>query len=290
MLRTDRLYFGFVGLLLGPALGAQEAAKPPAKPTTIRFEIAIEDSSVEPPVHETDAIFLGSEAVRLDSLVDDSGSASMSVIYRRKQKDYLILFHEVEEAVVYDLEEFGRFTDKKKALQERLWERLSSTGSPEEAEVLSKMRESRREAGRLQIQAERLGLRLEKTDETGQTDGHPWTKYREFRSGSLAREFLVTPWQHLGIGAETSEVFEEIAFFAERRKEISEGLDRAPDPFQHFDAFGGFPLVVRQFNGEGEVVFESTVTAIETLEDSDAVFKNPGYAEEGLADRVRELE
>jgi len=290
MRRINWLFIGAVSLVLASGAWAQETDSAEGAEKTVRFEIALEDSSVTPAIPEKGAVMLGPGAVRMDSELDESGSPSSSMIYQRESKSYLVLFHDNEEAVVYDVGEFKRYAEKNEALQEKLWERLSMGRSPEESEALKKMRQSRRETARLGQQAMQAGLKLEKTEETGVLDGHSWVKFQELRSGTLAREFLVTPWEQFGIGEETSEIFEEIADFAEQRREISGGMNRAPDPFEYYDEFGGFPLVMRQFDGEGNVVLESRVTAIETVESSEALFQNPGYPEEGLADRVPVIE
>ena len=47
---------------------------------------------------------------------------------------------------------------------------------------------------------------------------------------------------------------------------------------------------MRQFDGDGTLVFTATVTSIEEVDDSEGLFENPGYPEEGLSDRVRSLE
>ena len=284
------LLVGTVSMMVASDLPAQEPQAIQKAAKIVRFELAIEDLGVDPAVRETALVFLGPDAIRLDSEVDEAGSPVSSMIFRRKEEGYLILFHETEEAVIYDLDEFREFTEKSDALQDRMWERLTEGRSPEETEALKKMRVSKRETARLGQVAMRAGLELEKTDESGELDGYPWRKYRELRSGTLSREFLVTPWEHLGIEGETARIFNEIASFSEEKQKISSGMSRAPEPFEHYVDLGGFPLVVRQFDGEGNLVFTTTVTAIESIEDSESLFQNPGYPEEGMADRVRTIE
>ena len=281
------LIAGSMTMIVGSISWAQVLEQEERASVAIRFETDIEDTGVEPPVRERGRVILGPNAVRVDGEVDESGSPSSSMIFRREKQGYLILFHETEEAVVYDLPEIEEYVEKNEVLQDRLWKRLTAGRSPEETEALMKMRESRKETARLGQDAMLAGLKLVKTEEKGESDGHPWTKFQEFRSGTLAREFLVTPWEHLGVSAETAAVFQETGQFAAQRLEISQGLDRAPDPFQHYAEFGGFPLVVRQFDGEGNVVYKSTVTSIEKVENCATLFENPGYQEEGLSDRVR---
>ena len=94
----------------------------------------------------------------------------------------------------------------------------------------------------------------------------------------------------LGIEGETAKIFIEIATFSEEKQKLSAGMSRAPEPFEHYADFGGFPLVVRQFDGEGNSVFTTTVTAIDWIEDTEALFQNPGYPQEGMADKVRTIE
>jgi hypothetical protein len=284
------LMAGVLPILGGADLRAQEAQIEQGGAKILKFEIVAEDLGVDPTVTETNLLYLGPKALQFDSEVGESGAPLSSMVFRRQDQSYLILFHEVNEALVYDIEEFEEYTVKNEALQDRLWERLTEGQTPEEAEALRKMRASKRETGRLGQEAMRAGLELKKTDQTGEMDGHPWRKFQEFRSGTLSREFLVTPWSHLGVDNETSEIFDEIAAFDEQRREISKGMSRAPDSFEHYDEFDGFPLVVRQFDGAGNVVFTATVKSIEPVTNDEGLFENPGYAEEGLADRVRTLE
>lgn len=269
---------------------AQESQAAIAEEKILRIEIDFEDSSVDPVVREKNRLYLGPNALQFDTVIDESGQPVSSAIFRRKDQSYLILLHEPKESVVYDVEEFRRYTAKNKALQDRLWERLAEGRPPEEVEALEKMRESKRETASLGEEAMRAGVKLEKTEESGELGGHPWTKYQEYISGSLSREFLVTPWAHLGVHAETSEIFEEIAAFDDQKREISPGMSRVPNPFEHYDEFDGYPLVSRQFDGEGNIVFTATVTSIETMEETEGLFENPGYPEKGMADRVRTLE
>lgn len=281
------LLLGSLSMLIGSDLHSQELQSTKASAKILKFEIDVEDLGVDPVVQEKDRVLLGPDALRLDSDVDDSGTPLSSLVFRRRDRSYLILFHESKEAVVYDLAEFKEFTEKSEALQNRLWERLAEGRPPEEAEILTKMRESKRETARLGQEAMQAGLELKKTEETGELDGHPWRKYQEFRHGTLSREFLVTPWTHLGVQDETSRIFEEIKAFDDQKREFSQGMNRAPDPFGHYVEFGGFPVVVRQFDGGGNIVYTATVTSIEEVEDSGDLFQNPGYQEEGMADRVR---
>ena len=284
------LVVGVLSILSSADLRAQKSQASRGTAKIVGFQIEIEDLGVDPVVREANRMFLGPRRLQYDSEIDESGAPLSTMVFRRQDQSYLILFHETKEALVYDLEEFEKYTEKSAALQDRLWERLTEGRSPEEAEALKKMRESKRETGRLGQEAMRAGLELKKTDERGELDGHPWRKYQEFRSGILSREFLVTPWSHLSIDAETSEIFKEIAVYNERKLEISDGMSRVPAPFEHYEKFEGFPLVVRQFDADGNLVFSATVTSIDGVEDTEGLFGNPGYPEEGLADRVRTIE
>jgi hypothetical protein len=290
MRKLVTLIAGVLPILGGADLRAQEAQIDQGGAKILKFEIAAEDLGVDPAVKETNLLYLGPKALQFDSDVGELGVPLSSMVFRRQDQSYLVLFHELNEALVYDIEEFEEYTVKNEALQDRLWERLTEGRSPEEAEALKKMRESKRETGRLGQEAMRAGLELKKTEETGEMDGHPWRKFQEIRSGTLSREFLVTPWSHLGVPKEMSKIFDEIAAFGEQKREISKGLSTAPDPFEHYDEFDGFPLVVRQFDGAGNVVFTATVKSIETVTNEEGLFENPGYPEEGLSDRVRTLE
>lgn len=279
-------------LIVGPVIQAQEEAEdqPEIHSKVMRFEIRAVEPGTESAGHEAGVFYLGPDALRIDTSGEDPESMASSLIFLRQEKRYLVLMHETEEAVTYDLEEFARYTKKNEALQEKLWERLAGAASPEEAEAMLELRRVRREAGVARNKLLKATLDLEKTDVTGEMDGYAWTLYRELAGETVMREFLVAPWDDLGIAEQTSEIFEETAYFAAQKKEISGGLSLAYDPFQHYDQFDGYPLVMRQLNADGSVVLEVKVTAIQEVDDPGEFFENPGYPEKSLSETVRVIE
>lgn len=289
-----RLVLGLISalsLIVGPVIQAQEETeiRPEIQQDSkvMRFEIRGVEPGTDSADYEGGVFYLGPGALRMDASGEDSETMASSLIYLRQDKSYMVLMHETEEAVTYDLEEFARYTEKNEALQEKLWERLAGAASQEEAEAMLELRRVRREAAIAKNKILKATLNLEKTDVTGEMDGHVWTLYREFAGETVTREYLVTPWDDLGITEETSEIFEETAYFAAQKKEISGGLSLAYDPFQHYDQFDGYPLVMRQLNADGSVVLDVKVTAIQAVDDPGDLFENPGYPEKGLSETVR---
>jgi len=77
--------------------------------------------------------------------------------------------------------------------------------------------------------------------------------------------------------------------FAEDSLQIAGGVSRLENPYEPYLEIGGFPLVIRYFNSQGESMVETRAVSIETVA-GNGVFENPGYPEKGIAEDLAELE
>lgn len=293
------LRFRDLGLLLSgvlfaispvPGFAQTRGLESDAKALRIRQEIT--DSRFSPPATEVLITTLGRGAFRLDTELDAEGAPAISSIFRVEQDSFLILFHDTQEAAIQDRVQLRVVAERRKALEKRLEERLAEDPTGEAA-AHARMLELRKDTARLEAEqdqeGEQVGRRFEKTSESGEILGYPWNKYRQVRDGLLVQELLVTPWADLGIGDEAALVFERLSRFAEDSLQIAGGVSRLENPYEPYLEIGGFPLVIRYFNSQGESMVETRAVSIETVA-GNGVFENPGYPEKGIAEDLAELE
>lgn len=290
--RTLGLLLNVVLLAFSPAPGAAQAgdSESDAKATRIRQETT--NSRVSPPTTDVMITILGRSALRLDTELDAEGAPLVSTIFRVEQDSFLILLHDTQEAAIQDREQLRVIAERRQALEKRLEERLAEDPTGEAA-AHARMLELRKETARLEAEKDRegkpAGVRFEKTSESGELLGYPWNKYRQVRDGLLVQELLVTPWADLGIGDEAALVFERMSRFVEDAMEIAGGVRRMENPYEPYLELGGFPLVIRYFNPQGDSIAETRAVSIETVV-ANGVFENPGYPEKGIAADLPELE
>lgn len=294
MLKSKGLGLLLSGLLLviSPAPGFAQASGLEGAPEALRIRQVTTDSRLSPPATEAQIATLGRGAFRLDTELADDGDPAISSIFRVDEDNFLILFHDTQEAAIQDREQIRAVAERRKALEKRLEERLAEDPTGEAA-AHARMLERRKEAARLEAEQDRedkpAGLRFERTSDTGELLGYRWIKYRQVRDGLPVQELLVTPWADLGIGDEAALVFERMSRFAEDSMEIAGGANRLENPYEPYLELGGFPLVVRYLDPEGEPIVETRAVSIETVV-ATGVFENPGYPEEGIAEDVPDLE
>ncbi len=259
------------------ALTAWASAEEAQQLTRIRLET--EDRSRSPAIVEVDDLYLAPGAVRLDSEMNDAGGPQFSTIFRTGQ-GFLYVMHDVGQAMLQDRQQSELYAQRWKALQQQALERMGAD-SEEEMALLEK----RQELARAEQAAQAAAIELQRTGETGELNGRPWSRFTETRSGVLAREMLVISWEELGLAAEVTDVFEEIGRF---HQDLREMFGRGPttSAFDYYRQLGGLPLQTRQFDAEGNVVLEARITAIETLHRPAGFFDNPGYPEIGMADKL----
>ncbi|MGB5163350.1 MAG: hypothetical protein WBP10_20520 [Thermoanaerobaculia bacterium] len=291
-IRALGLFVGGVLFTMSPVPGFAQAREPESAAKALRMRQEITDSRFSPPTTEVMITTLGSGAFRLDTELDSEGEPLVSSIFRVDKDGFLILFHDNQEASRQDRQQLRLVAERRKAVEKRLEERLAEDPTGEAA-AHGRMLELRKETARLEAEKDQegkeVGMRFEKTSETGELLGYPWNKYRQVRKGLLVQELLVTPWADLGIGEEAALVFERMSRFAEDAMEIAGGASRMENPYEPYLEVGGFPLVIRYFNLQGEWIMETRVVSIESVT-GNSMFENPGYPEKGIAEDLPELE
>ena len=294
MLRFRALGLLLSGVLLAisPVPGSAQTRGLESDAKALRIRQEITDSRISPPTTEVMITTLGRGAFRVDTELDAEGGPAVSSIFRVDKDSFLILFHDTQEAAIQDREQLRVVAERRQALEKRLEERLADNPTSEDA-AHGRMLELRKETARLEAErnqeGKKVGRRFEKTSESGELLGYPWNKYRQVRNGLLVQELLVTSWADLGIGDEVVLVFERLSRFAEDSLEIAGGASRMENPYEPYLELGGFPLVIRYLNPQGESIAETRAVSIETVM-GNGIFENPGYPEKGMAEDLTELE
>ena len=290
--RTLGLLLSGVLLAISPDPGSAQTRGLESAAKALRIRQEITDSRFSPPAKEVMITTLGRGAFRLDTEFDAEGAPGVSSIFRVDKDSFLILFHDTQQAAIQDREQLRVVAERRKALEKRLEERLAENPTSEDA-AHGRMLELRKETARLEgeqhQEGKQVGRRFEKTSESGELLGYPWNMYRQVRDGLLVQELLVTPWADLGIGDGAALVFERLSRFAEDSLEMAGGVSRMENPYEPYLEIGGFPLVIRYFNPQGEPTMETRAVSIETVV-GNGVFDNPGYPEEGIAEDLPELQ
>ncbi len=75
-------------------------------------------------------------------------------------------------------------------------------------------------------------------------------------------------------------VFERLSRFAEDSLEIAGGASRMENPYEPYLELGGFPLVIRYFNPQGESIAETRAVSIETVM-GNSIFEKTRISREG---------
>lgn len=256
-------------------------------PRAVRIRQETIDSRMTPPNTEIRVTTLGRRALRVDSEFDPSGAPQLSTIFRSSDNGFLILAHDTEEAWIYDHEQAGITAQRRQEFERRMSEQMADDESGA-GEAIARMKTLREESARLRQERPQSAIEFRTTSETGEIEGQPWVKVVETLQGVVTRELLVTPWKELSTGEDAVRVFQEMSDFFDDVVEISGGAARMPNPYQHFEKLGGFPLVARQLDNQGNTVIETRVVSIEVIEDSNGVFENPGYPQRGVAEHLLE--
>lgn len=276
-------------VLLASTAAAVRGADDEADARAVQIRQETIDSRMTPPNTEVVVTTLGRQALRVDSEFDPSGAAQLSTIFRSSDRGFLILAHDTEEALIYDREQARIAAQRRREFEGRMSEQLADDESPA-GEAIARMKRLREESARLQQERPQSAIEFRTTSETGEIEGLPWVRVVETRQGAATRELLVTPWKELATGVDAVRVFQEMSDFFDDIVEISGGVARMPNPYQHFEKLGGFPLVIRQLDGNGNAVIETRVISIEVVEESSGVFDNPGYPQQGVAEHLLELD
>lgn len=278
------LAVGALYLLAGVGVGEDQT-----EAKAIRIQQEIIDSRLPQPASETTVTWLGRGSLRVDTELDSSSTPMVSTIFRRDSQGYLILDHDTKEALIYDREQVRLIAARREEAQQRLMERVDDdpTGT---AAAIVRLQEQRKVTAGRSLAKDQVDVLFEKTSETGELEGTPWIKYREVRNGLVTQEFLVTPWDQLSVGAGVVEVLEDLGRFVKEAQEISIGAVRVPNPYESSMRLGGFPIAGRRFDGDGNIVLETKLISIDTVEDDGSVFGNPGYPERGVAENLPEEE
>lgn len=271
-----------LALLVASLMPVAAAAEGDEQSGVIRVRFETEDRTRPEATREVDLIYLAPGAVRLDTEFNEDSEPQFSTLYR-SGKGFLYLMHDSGEAVLQDRQQSELYAKRLEAARKRALERMG--GASEER--LQAIEKSQQAAVAQQV-AQAEAMKLEKTDETGETHGHRWTKFRESHDGVTTREILVISWQDLGASPEVSQLFEEIGLFhADLRKLFGRGP--AGSAFGYYHDLGGLPLQSQQFDANGNVVLEARITAIDILDLPENLFENPGYPQTGMADRLPDV-
>lgn len=133
-----------------------------------------------------------------------------------------------------------------------------------------------------QAAPERPKSEFRKTSERATHNGYPCVKYDVLREGRKTCELWVTDWTNLEGGADVVEVFEEMSDFFQQMLDSIPNFgehDSADQPFfDHMRDLGGFPVVTREFDENGDLESEATLkSAVRKTLDPDAFEPPSGY-------------
>ncbi len=206
-----------------------------------------------------------------------------AMIYRGDKKELMMIDHGrkvynvIDEATVRNLaSQFGQ-------LNEQLEKALAQVPESQRA-MVKEMMEKQMPAA---VQKNAPVIDIRKTGETKDVNGYASEKFEVYRDKAKVSELWVTDWSNIKAGNEASGAFREMAKFFKAMMESFEsvsGTRNFTDSFfSHMSELNGFPVLSKQFDGNGSVESESRLLSATPRDLQNTQFEPPeGYQRQAM--------
>ncbi len=209
---------------------------------------------------------------------EDGRPSNDSMVFRGDRREMLVFDADSNEYHVIDkqaIQQIGAQMDQAKA---QMAEALKDVPPEQRAAVEQMMRQSMPSASAPKPPE----TTVTKTGAKATLSGYPCVKYEVRRGGRLIREVWATNWDNIEGGPQVVKAFEEMSdFLRDMMKALGTGGgDEAMDdnPFAELRQYKGFPVVAKEFSGNGSLVSESTMLSAKQKTIDPAAFEPPaGY-------------
>lgn len=261
------LVLGCAALMAGPVAAG------------VVFEIEVTDHEQSPTKSET--IQMAFEGRHLKMGIASKGKGKQGeMIYRGDRREMVVVDHEDRSYHVMDKATVERIAGQVSLAMGQMQEALKNVPEDKRAMIEQMMKQ------RMPNQGAPLGRsksELEKTGEKGTKNGYPCVRYNVFRDGRKIRELWVTDWDNVEGGSDVIDTFEDMVdFFREMLDAIPNmgqgGGGIGDNVFEHMKELGGFPVVTRDFDENGDLEGESELRSARRQRLDPAAFEPPsGY-------------
>ena len=239
------------------------------------LELATREYEKDPPILGTVQITTEDHSSRLE-ITSISSNESGGMIYNGERKEIVAIDHDRQEYYVITQEQIeliaGQIEEAMKEMEAAL-----AQMPPEQREFAKKMMEAR-------MPVKKTGFSDGKLSKTGETDniaGYACDNYDVFNGEHKFRDLCVTKWDDFPEGQEVAEAMQEMGeFFASMREAFARSggldlMDSQQEMFAYMKELGGYPIRSRDYDAEGVLVKETTLTGASNGEVDLALFDPP---------------
>lgn len=248
------------------------------------FEIEVTDHGSSKPEQMTTSV----DGENLKMVVDaSSGKSPGDMIFRGEKREMIVIDHDKKSYMVVDEAGIRQVGGQVNAAMAQMQEALKDIPAEQRAMVEQMMKQ------RMPQQAQQAPARakpeLVRHGDKAEKNGYPCVRYDVMRDGKRVRELWVTDWDNVEGGVEAMKAFKAMAsFFSEMRNALPQfGANGGPgmddNMFAYMDELGGFPVVTRELDHNGQLLTESTLRSSKRRSFEAADFEPPaGYKRQSL--------
>ncbi len=244
------------------------------------FEVETTDHSSQTPKAESWEIAAEGKNLKMEVRAGEEGPDD-TAIFRGDRREMVVVDHSEKSYMVMDKEMISSVGTQVSSAMAQVQEALKNVPEDQRA-MVEKMMKERMPSG-MDQKPERPKAQVKKTGERAEMQGYPCVRYDVLYDGAKLRELWVTDWSNIEGGQGAAQAFQDLGAFFEEMMDAFGGmggglpLDSGGNFFESLKDLDGFPVVVREFEGE-ELESESLLKSA-TMRDLDPdAFEPPkGY-------------
>lgn len=234
------------------------------------FEFEITEYGEDPPRKGTMETTTENDATRMEFSFAD-GRDSSGMIFLGDKGEMIALDHEQKEYVVLDEASMQRMAGEIGNAMRQALEGVP----PEQRAMLEEMMKAN------MPQASSEPATLHATGRSDSVNGYACRSYEVRRSGATMQELCVSAWRDIEGGREASAAIMRMGrFFQEVAQQFSDALgmnvmDDQQQFLAHLEELDGYPVLVREFDEDGELSSEMRLTSAKSTRVDPGVFQPP---------------
>ena len=247
------------------------------------MELVTTEYRDDPPIVGTIQISAQDGVSRME-VTSVSEDESGGMIFREESNEFIVIDHEEKGYYLIDEATLERIGTQLSSAMQQMQQALAEM-PPEQRAMAEQMMKQHLPAPA----AKEEPMKVQKTGDSDTINGFDCDYYEVQQQGAKIRELCVTGWDDIEGGHEASASMLAMAGFFERMAEQFSGdsgmdlMGEQRELFQHMRELDGYPVLTREFDGEGRVESESRLKSAKAANLDASLFDPPqGYARKDL--------